>query len=230
MEFVNVASIIFADTWHVVMYILGLIALIGGTAGVALYQILERHLRRESNALMERAEKRTNEVVSQRLNELDERVAYHTAYLYDYHSWVFADVVKAFMAINRLTAEGLREAMIGYAKQARTAADFLTEERYGEYKCVVYNNLAWNLADRANPPDREEAHQLVAYIAGQMAKYPAYEVDFRETTAYVLWRLPLELKEKREAQKIIKQLLQRTDISDEIKERWRLRYKLKPGK
>lgn len=228
MEFVNIASATPQEIWPIVTFIVALVAILVAMAGFGLYQAAEHHIKKRSDEIAKRAEERASEIVRQGVDDLDERAGFHIAKLYGYHHFAFADIVKSFKSINVEATETLRGTMINYGKQARTVADSLDKERHNELICMIYNNLAWDLADRAEPTDRRDAHYLAEYIMKRINKYPEAEADFRETYAYVLWKLPLRTEDKIKAQDIITDLLKRTDIDDDIKEEWRIRYRLKP--
>lgn len=100
------------------------------------------------------------------------------------------------------------------------------EEDVEAQLCLASNNLAFFLAERGKSEDIGRAHELATYIKERAKNYPEREPGFLETYAYVLWKLPKIPKDKQEALKLIKNLLQRSDVSEEEKRIWRHRYGL----
>lgn len=101
----------------------------------------------------------------------------------------------------------------------------ISEENEG-LRCDLYNNLACAYAERGNSDDTTTAHFLANYIMEKAGGYPDDEVDWIETYAYVLYRLPKKQADKGKALGIINGLLERPDIKDATKLEYRKRYSI----
>lgn len=95
-----------------------------------------------------------------------------------------------------------------------------------ELKCRIYNNLAFVYAENGKTEDTTIAHFLVDYVRANCKDFPKYEVDWLETYAYVLYRLPKKRADNEEALAIINELLERPDTSEEDKRKYKERYSI----
>lgn len=95
-----------------------------------------------------------------------------------------------------------------------------------ELKCRIYNNLAFAYAERCEPDDTTTAHFLANYVFERRNDHPENEVNWLETYAYVLYRLPKKQEDRDKALSIIKDLLERPDVKDETKRIYRQRYSI----
>lgn len=101
------------------------------------------------------------------------------------------------------------------------------EKEMEECKCRIYNNLAWGYAERGKAEDTAKAHFFANYIRNRAKYFPEAEVDYLETHAYVLHRLPKTDQDKQNALRLIGELMARPDVKDEQRSAWQQRYGLR---
>lgn len=191
----------FADT---VLFVMALVGLLVTLASIGIWTVLKRILREDIEREITRVEKDTR-------NEALSRMAVKVATAF----WVFYEKTKDKM---------FRDRAISIVEDARKILEGREEVKGEETKCLIYNNLAFAYAERGEAKDTTIAHFLADYVKEKIKDFPEYEVMWLETYTYVLYRLPKKRDDKKKALDIVNELLERADISDDIREEYKQRY------
>ena len=129
---------------------------------------------------------------------------------------------------NRAIAKTYLEAAIDPGRKSVSLAEELDEKETRNEKliCNLKSNLAFYLAELGHEADKPEAQKLGRY-AYTRAKKHEDPWEWKESYAWALFNfLNSTEKEKKEARKIVKQLLPRPDVPDDIEQWLRARYNL----
>lgn len=203
-RFVTVdASTTFTD---IVVFVMALVALLIALASLGIWTALRRILHEDIAREISRVEEATrNEALSRMAKELA------------------GSFWQIYEATDNVVFRDQALKLIGDAREILEGRRSVDVE---ELKCYIYNNLAFAYAVRGEVKDTGTAHFLINYVMERCKDYPKEEIEWLETYAYVLYRLPKKSDEKEKAKGIIMELLERPDISTEKKQEYRERWSI----
>lgn len=197
-------STVFAD---VAIFVVALVGVLIALASLGIWMALRRILHEDIAREISRVEEATRHKA---LSRMAVKVA--TAF------WTFYEDTQKIV---------FREQAIKIISDAHKILEGREEVESEEaLKCRIYNNSAFAYAERGNKEDTAIAHYLTNYTRERGKDFPEHEVDYLETYAYVLYRLPKKNDDKQKALGIINELLERPDIKEEAKHKYRQRYSL----
>lgn len=185
----------------VLIVVIGLLALGVAAFGLLAYNIL-RHF------LEERLDRRGHYL----------EYTIHTNVAYACWDMYREDVPKAQKQPVDPEIQGMVAAALSAAETALEAAKKIDEERL----CRAENNLAYHLATMAKPADEERARRMANHI---LQRAPHYNKPiWRETYVWVLWRYERDDDDRRNAKKVLRELLTDPSTLPEQRERWQNTY------
>lgn len=193
----------FTDT---VMFVMALVGLLVALASLGIWAALRRILHEDIKKEISQAEEATR-------NESLSRMA--------------AKVADSFWAFyGEKQDKVFRDQAIKMISDAHDILEGRERLKREQLKCRIYNNLAFAYAERGETKDTAMAHFLTSYVMERIKDFPDHEVNWLETYAYVLYHLPKKHEDKEKALDIIKELLERQDISGKMKGKFRQRYSI----
>lgn len=193
----------FTDT---ILFVMALVGLLVALASIGIWAALRRILHEDIAREISRVEKATR---NEALSRMAKEIAGSFWNIYEVtHNVVFRDQALKLINDAREILEGRRSVDVE------------------ELKCYIYNNLAFACAERGEAKDTGLAHSLINYVMERCKDFPKEEIEWHETYAYVLYRLPKKSDDKEKAQGIIKELIQRPDLDIETKHIYRQRYSI----
>ena len=190
----------------IVMFVIALVGLLMALASIGIWTALRRILHEDIALEISRVEKATR-------NEALSRMA--------------KEIAGSFWNIYEVTNNVVfRDQALKLISDAREILEGRQSVDVEELKCYIYNNLAFAYAVRGESEDTGMAHFLINYVMERCKDFPKDEIAWLETYAYVLYRLPKKNDDKDKAQDVIRELLQRPDMTDETKRIYRQRYSI----
>lgn len=101
--------------------------------------------------------------------------------------------------------------LVARARKALNFAAQLDERTYEIGICVAKNNLAYYLALRRSPSEREEAKELMDGVREKLGKYDGW-YHWLDTYIWVLWRFAENEQDKQKARNVFHELYGKRDI------------------
>jgi len=202
-----------------------LLALLGSAlvaAGYGLSQWLRRDQEEHTRRLAEETENKLNNIGASLQRELMADVARYYTSLDDVWG-------KLGEALDQSDQESTQQCWVQAAQWGEAALDLFRRfelekaTRGNDLLLYIANNLGFDYAYLGQESRREQAHELVEILK---ASSPQLDTGFLETCYFVAFRLPRTPKEKEDAILGVKALLDRYDIDDETKNRWKRRYNI----
>ncbi len=197
----------FADT---VVFVMGLVGLLVTLASIGIWAALKRILQEDITQKISQAEEASR---TEALSRMATKVA--DAFWKSYE----ATRNKIFL-----------EQAISAVYDAREILEGRESVKKEELRYNIYNNLAFAYAERGNSADTTIAHSLANHLMDNIGDYPNKEINWTETFAYVLYRLPKKEDDKKKALDIINELLKHPGIADATKLEYRKRYSIPNSK